>query len=80
LIRDENRSGGPDSAPQIELARALAGNLDAAKNTANSLELTIFLAKAEQRSLLSPSVGSCDALHINVISVELLRLATVDNR
>jgi hypothetical protein len=40
--------------------------LDAAKNTANSLELTIFLAKAEQRSLLSPSVGS---LHINVIAL-----------
>jgi hypothetical protein len=79
LIRDENRSGGPDSAPQIELARALAGNLDAAKNTANSLELTIFLAKAEQRSLLSPSVGSCDALRYQRHSVELLRLATVDN-
>jgi hypothetical protein len=53
--------------------------LDAAKNTANSLELTIFLAKAEQRSLLSPSVGSCDALRYQRHSVELLRLATVDN-
>jgi hypothetical protein len=28
--------------PQIELARALAGNLDAAKNMANSLEPAIF--------------------------------------
>src|SRR5215472_11770135 len=35
----------------------------------HSLELTIFLAKAEQRSLLSPSVGSCDALHIKVIAL-----------
>jgi hypothetical protein len=44
--------------------------LDAAKKHG---ELTgtdnFFLAKAEQRSLLSPSVGSCDALHINVIAL-----------
>jgi len=44
LIRDENRSGGPDSAPQIELARALAGNLDAAKKHGELTELTIFFS------------------------------------
>ena len=46
-----------------------AGNLDAAKKHGELTGTGNFLAKAEQRSLLSPSVGNCDVLRINVIAL-----------